>query len=151
MESATVVKIRDIIGPVLVSLGFELVEVQLRNEQIGLVLRIIIYKDSGISIADCSAVSREVGHLLEVEDVISRAYHLEVSSPGLDRPLRAERDFARNIGKKVNVTINDGEQTKIVTGSIKCCVGEILEIVVGDAVQAISLSEVAKAKLAIEF
>ena len=98
-------------------------------------------------------MSRELGPLLEVEDVISKAYHLEVSSPGLDRPLTTERDFSRNIGKKINLTINkDVEQTKRgVTGIIKSCAAEILEIAVGDTVQTINLSEVSRAKLVIGF
>ncbi len=153
MGSATAIKIQDIIEPVLESLGFELVDVQLRTEPIGLVLRVIIYKDSGISVGDCSTVSRELGPLLEVEDVISKAYHLEVSSPGLDRPLTTERDFSRNIGKKITLTIKgDAEQKKKgVTGTIKSCASEILEVAVGDTVRTINLSEVFRAKLVIGF
>jgi len=151
MESPTVVKIQEMIEPVLRSLGLELVEVQLRTEQNGLVLRITIYKDDGITVDDCSAVSREVGQLLDIEDVISRAYHLEVSSPGLDRPLKSKRDFARNIGKKVKLTIVDGERTDVIIGRIKGCAGEIVEIDAGDDVLRICLTDVARAKLVIEF
>jgi ribosome maturation factor RimP len=151
MELSTVVKIQGMIEPVLRSLGYELVEVQLRTEQNGLILRIIIHQDAGITVNDCSVVSREIGQLLEVEDVISRAYHLEVSSPGLDRPLKTERDFTRNIGKKVKVITADGEQKKVVIGKIKGCAGDVVEIDAGNDVQGIPLSAVAKAKLVIEF
>ena len=96
-------KITAVIGPVVVEKGYELVEIQFRNEQHGWVLRIIIYKEEGIGVDDCAAVSREVGHILEVEDVIQQKFHLEVSSPGLDRPLTTSRDFLRNIGKKVKI------------------------------------------------
>nr|MBF0222641.1 ribosome maturation factor RimP [Desulfobulbaceae bacterium] len=152
MESTTVVKIQEIIEPVLASLGYELVEVQLRTEQIGLVLRVIIYKDGGISVDDCSAVSREVGPLLEVEDIISRAYHLEVSSPGLDRPLKTERDFTRNTGKKIKLTFIDPEQSHAtVIGVVKSCENERLEIEGDNGMHVINLVDVTKAKLVIEF
>lgn len=136
----------------LASLGFELVEVQLRTEQIGLVLRVIIYKEGGISVGDCSAVSREVAPLLEVEDIISKAYHLEVSSPGLDRPLRTERDYSRNIGKKIKLTFDDVEKVhRTVVGIIVSCANDLLEIQDDRAVQVINLADVTKAKLVIEF
>lgn len=99
MGTETIERVTEIIQPVLDDLGLELVELQLRSEgKKGLVLRIIIFKEGGVSLDDCAQVSREVGFLLEVEDPIGRSYVLEVSSPGLDRPLKTERDFERNKG-----------------------------------------------------
>ncbi len=79
--------------PVLEELGLELVEVQYRREQSGWVLRLIIDKQDGVSLDDCAAVSREISQLLDIEDFIDQAYNLEVSSPGLNRPLKSMADF----------------------------------------------------------
>lgn len=152
VDSSKVRTIEGIANPILLSLGLELVEVQLRTEPIGLVLRIIIFREgAGVSVDDCTAVSKEIGHLLEVEDVISAAYHLEVSSPGLDRPLKTERDFTRNRGGKVKITYRVDERTMELTGIIKDCQGEVLEIRDGESMQTLRLADVAKAKLVIEF
>lgn len=151
METATTARIRQLVEPVLTELGYELVELQLRNEQLGLVLRLIIYKDGGISLDDCSMVSRTVGPLLEVEEPIARAYHLEVSSPGLDRPLKTERDFARNMGQKVEVVFRVGEVTKNVVGTIAGVNEIMVTITVDGAPEQIALADIVKAKLVIEF
>ena len=93
-----VAEVERLIEPVLAEKLLELVEVQFRQEPIGWVLRVIIYKQGGTSVDDCATVSRELSHLLDVEDLIPQKYHLEVSSPGLDRPLKTEKDFLRNKG-----------------------------------------------------
>jgi len=94
--------------PIVAELGLELVEVQFRPEQVGWVLRLIIDRDSGVTLDDCTAVSRELSALLDVEDIVDGpAYHLEVSSPGLDRPLRTVRDYVRCKGRKIKVTTRE--------------------------------------------
>jgi ribosome maturation factor RimP len=69
---------------------------------------ILIDGDNGITIQKCAEVSRHVGFHLEEEDVIDHAYTLEVSSPGVDFPLKSQRQFAKNIGRTVAVKFNDG-------------------------------------------
>lgn len=147
----TVAAITDLIEPVVVDMGYELVEVQFRNEQIGLVLRIIIYKGDGISLDDCSMVSREVSHLLEVEDLITKAYHLEVTSPGLDRPLKTERDFLRNMGKKIQIRfVADGREQDEV-GCVAGVNGNDVVLSVAGEMKNIAIESVKKAQLIIEF
>lgn len=145
-------RIHALIEPLVTDMGYELVEVVVRTERIGLVLRIVIYQESGISIDDCATVSREVSRLLEVEDPLPGAYHLEVSSPGLDRPLRTERDFARNLGERVRVvrTDNDGG-TGTTTGTIAGVNAEAVTIDTGAGHAEIPLADVKKAKLVIDF
>ena len=151
MESATMAKVRQLVEPVLTDLGYELVELQFRTEQVGLVLRLILHKEGGIGLDDCSTTSRTIGHLLEVEDLIGKAYHLEVSSPGLDRPLTTDRDFARNMGQKVEMKLRVGEATRNVIGFI-ADVNEIMVIITVDgAPEQIALTDIVKAKLVIEF
>lgn len=97
-----------LISPILDDLEFELVDLEYKREGRDLFLRIFIDKPGGISLDDCVNVSREVGALLEVENVIDEAYRLEVSSPGLDRPLKRPEDFERFVGEHVKVKAKDG-------------------------------------------
>jgi ribosome maturation factor RimP len=151
MGTATKAQVRQLVEPVLTELGYEVVDLQLRNEQIGLVLRLIIHKEGGVSLDDCSTASRTIGHLLEVEDLIGKAYHLEVSSPGLDRPLTTARDFARNMGQKVETTLQGSESTRKVIGVIAGVNEIMVTITVDGAPEQIALTEIVKATLVIEF
>jgi ribosome maturation factor RimP len=151
METATTANIRELVEPVLTDLGYELVELQLRNERVGLVLRLIIHRQGGISLDDCTTVSRMVGALLEVEDPIGKPYHLEVSSPGLDRPLTTARDFARHMGEKVTISLVQGEETRTVTGLIAGVDDIMVTVTVDEAPEQIALTAIVKARLVIEF
>lgn len=151
METATMAKVRQLVEPVLTELGLELVELQLRNEQIGLILRLIIYKQEGISLDDCATTSRTIGHLLEVEDPIGRPYHLEVSSPGLDRPLTTARDFVRNMGQKVEIKLLVAGTKRNVIGVIADVNETTVTITVDGAPDQIALADIVKAMLVIEF
>lgn len=152
MASGTVEIINEIIGPLVRDLGFELVEIQLRREKTGLVLRVIIYKKEGISLADCTLVSREVGYLLEVDDPIGSAYSLEVSSPGLDRPMVTARDFERNKGRKIKVVFDDMDEKKTVVGIVQTVEDELFVYVdTGKNNFKIDLASINNARLVIEF
>ncbi|MBQ8800275.1 MAG: ribosome maturation factor RimP [Lachnospiraceae bacterium] len=91
--------------PIMERTGFELVDVEYVKEGSNYYLRAYIDKEGGITINDCEAVSRELSDLLDVEDFIPEAYILEVSSPGLGRQLKKEKDFARSIGEDVEVKL----------------------------------------------
>jgi ribosome maturation factor RimP len=86
---------------ILRSEGMELVDVQFRRESHGLMLRIFIDKPGGVTIDDCSSISQQLGDVLDVKDVIHYPYRMEVSSPGLTRPLKKEKDFERFIGEYI--------------------------------------------------
>ena len=81
----------------------ELVDLEYKHEGRDWFLRIFIDKEGGVTLDDCADVSREVGAVLEVEDLIRTAYRLEVSSPGIDRPLKKVKDFERFSGSLVKV------------------------------------------------
>jgi len=89
--------------PVLHAEGMELIEVEFRRESHGWVLRLYIDREEGISVDDCAQVSRTLSDLLDVTDPIDYPYHLEVSSPGLNRPLRKGEHFARFVGSTVEI------------------------------------------------
>jgi len=90
-----------LIEPVLVIEELELVDVEYKKEGKNWVLRIFIDKEGGVTIADCQKISRLTGDLIDVEETITTAYSLEVSSPGLNRVLKREKDFLKFKGKQI--------------------------------------------------
>jgi len=96
-------KVRQIAAPLAAHEGLELVDVELGGGGGRQTLRLLIDKPSGVSLDDCTAVSRAVSVALDVEDPIAGAYDLEVSSPGLDRPLRTAEHFEKYAGQKVRL------------------------------------------------
>ena len=98
-------KTEEILLPIVEKNGFELVDVEYVKEGGSWYLRAYIDKPGGINVDDCEIVSRELSDILDEKDFIDEAYILEVSSPGRGRPLKKERDFARSIGKDVDVRL----------------------------------------------
>ena len=91
--------------PIVEEMNFELVDVEYVKEGGNYFLRAYIDKEGGITINDCETVSRRLSELLDEADFIPDSYILEVSSPGLGRPLKKDKDFARSIGKKVEIRL----------------------------------------------
>jgi len=98
-----IAEIWQLVQPVIGGEGMELVEVEYRCEPQGWVLRLFIDQDGGVTVDDCARVSQVVGDFLDVADPIANQYHLEVSSPGLNRPLRKLEHFQRYSGSIVDV------------------------------------------------
>jgi len=106
MAAEFLTQIQTMLDPILADYGLECVEIEFKREPQGQVLRIFIDKEGGVSLDDCVTVSRELGAVLEIDDPIPGAYRLEVSSPGLDRPLKTVRDFERFAGQAVKIKTN---------------------------------------------
>ena len=96
-------KTTDFVQPILDRMGFELYDVEYVKEGSDFYLRIYIDKEGGITINDCVDVTREMNEILDKEDYIKDPFIFEVSSPGLDRPLKKDKDFERNLGKQVDI------------------------------------------------
>ena len=96
-------KTESLILPILERLEFELVDVEYVKEGSIYYLRAYIDKEGGITVNDCELVAREMNDLLDKEDFIPDSYTFEVSSPGLGRPLKKEKDYVRNMGKEVEI------------------------------------------------
>ncbi len=96
-------KAEELALPIVESFGFELVDVEYVKEAGTWYLRLYIDKEGGITINDCEAVSRLFGEKLDEEDFIQEAYVMEVSSPGLGRPLKKEKDYRRSMGKELEI------------------------------------------------
>jgi ribosome maturation factor RimP len=113
-------RIRQLVAMAVESLGYELVDLELKGAGNNSVLRIYIDKPGGISHSDCGLVSEQVGTVLDVEEVIPHKYTLEVSSPGLDRKLVKESDFSRFEGKLAKIqTRIPLQQQKVFKGRLK--------------------------------
>ena len=151
-KSTITKQISDLIEPVLDEMGFELVDIEYLLKSGRWVLRIFIDKDSGITIDDCARVSREFGDLIDIEEIIDQQYMLEVSSPGLNRPLKKENDFIRSIGKRVNIkTIKSMEGRANFSGYLKNYQEEILYLETEAGLITLSLSEIDTANIVYEF
>ena len=93
----------ELITPILDRMNFELVEVEYVKEGGTWYLRAYIDKEGGITVNDCEAVAREMNEILDREDFVEDSYVFEVSSPGLGRPLKKEKDYIRSMGKEVEI------------------------------------------------
>lgn len=96
-------KIRQLIEPVLESEGMEIIDLECLKMKYRWLVRIYIDKERGVTINDCSEISKQVGDVLDVYDVLPGAYTLEVSSPGLNRPLTRDKDFIKYRGSTVRI------------------------------------------------
>lgn len=105
--------VRALVEPLVAAHVLELCDVEWTSSPHGKVLRVTIDSDAGIKVEDCVRVSRDLSTALDVSEIITPAYSLEVSSPGLDRPLRTLRDFSRQIGRlakvKLKAPAHDGQ------------------------------------------
>ena len=134
--------------PLLGDMGMELVEIQFRREGHGWVLRLFNDKEGGITIDDCAAVSREISAYLEVEDLIDHAYHLEVSSPGLERPLRKREDFIRFAERLVRIKLREPiNGQRVLIGTLLGLEGEMVLLEMDNETVRIDLENIAKARL----
>ena len=139
--------------------GFDLIEVQSGREQGGWVVRLFIDRPpdrpeasagttAGVSHQDCERVSRDVSAALDVADPIPHAYQLEVSSPGLDRPLRRERDFARFAGANARVRMTEGvEGRRNFSGTLRGAKDGRVEIECDGRSYQLPIDDIAKANL----
>ena len=135
----------------LLAKGLELIDVEFKKEGKNWVLRIYIDRERGVTLEDCQKVSRLAGDLIEVEDVIEPVYTLEVSSPGLNRVLKKEKDFLKYSGKKINVQCHapmDGR--KKFTGTLTDFTDQSIHLEVDGQHYTIPLNLVSKANLVIE-
>ncbi|MDE2485468.1 MAG: ribosome maturation factor RimP, partial [candidate division NC10 bacterium] len=104
MTGEVVERVKSIALPLFTELDLELVDVEFRREAGGWVLRLYLDKRGGVTLGDCQRVSEELSDLLDVENFIGHPYTLEVSSPGLNRPLCRESDFLRFVGQRARVS-----------------------------------------------
>lgn len=145
-------KTESLLQPIISELGFELVDVEFVKEGNDFYLRAFVDKEGGINIDDCETVSRRLSDLLDKEDFISEAYILEVSSPGLGRQLKKDKDFIRENGKEVEVKLfKPVEKTKELTGILKGFDAKTVTIETADGDVVLERDNIAKISLAFDF
>lgn len=156
MENETENSVNDNIlnmaNPLLSGKNMELVDLEFRKEGVGKVLRLFIDKPEGVTVEDCAVVSRELSTLLDVNEVISERYVLEVSSPGLRRPLKKVEDFKKYEGKLVLIKTNELiENRKVFKGYLKDTNDEGIQVDIDGSLHSLSFHQIKKANLEIDF
>ncbi|MCX5868197.1 MAG: ribosome maturation factor RimP [Proteobacteria bacterium] len=137
--------------PVVQGFGLELLRVEFRRERDGLVLRLFIDRESGVNVKDCERVSQDLNTMLSLQGVdgdIPGSYRLEVSSPGLERHLTREKEFLRNIGKKIRMIVREPDGRKIsVHGVLQAFAGDRITVATERGEKTVSLADLESAQL----
>jgi len=146
-----IARVEDFIVPLLTDMDIELVDIEFRREGHGWVLRLFIDHSGGVTLENCTKVSREVSSYLEVEDPIEHAYHLEVSSPGLERPLKKERDFIRFSGRMARIKLREKRNDqRVFIGKLQGMENEEVLLDVDGRIESFLPADIARARLILE-
>lgn len=120
-------KLTAVIEPIVAAQSYDLVELSLVRRKANSLLRVLADRAGGITLDGCAKLSRKISYALEVEDIIEGKYTLEVSSPGLDRPLTTVADFRRRVGETIRLTFKD-EGRSVTEGTLLKVDNEILTL-----------------------
>jgi len=151
-ENSVIENILHIAEPLLVGKNMELVDLEFRKEGVGKVLRLFIDKTGGVTVEDCANISRELSTLMDVNEIIEEKYVLEVSSPGLRRPLKKIDDFKKFKGKLVLIKTKEPiENRKVFKGYLKDTNDEGIEMDIDGLLYSLSFQQIHKANLEIDF
>ena len=152
MDEGIIERVKALADSYLSSHGMELVDIIYRRESPGMVLRLLVDTHDGITIEQCEKLNQYLNETLDKENVIEGHYVLEVSSPGLDRPLRTDRDFERVIGKELIITTFEPIDAKrTLEGKLISSDKENIVIDALDKNITIPRNKIAKATLDIDF
>jgi ribosome maturation factor RimP len=145
-------ELEQMVAPVVEAAGLELVEVTFRRESGGKVLRLTIDREGGIDLDTIADASERVSRRLDVEGFDPGPYRLEVSSPGLERPLRKPEDFARRLGQKVQVRAEAaGEDPAVMTGTLVSADQDAVTIATDVGERRVSHAEITSARTVFEW
>jgi len=139
-------KIMELVSAPIAELGFELIDIKLARYRKESRLQLFIDGDNGVSIDDCVRISRLVGPIFDNSGLFKFGYGLEVSSPGLDRPLETARDFKRRVGETVEIYFNDKKQ-KSVRGELVGADERFIEIKIENDLNKFDLMDIRKGKI----
>jgi ribosome maturation factor RimP len=141
-------RVNELAGPMCEAEGIELVHTEYQREPHGMILRIYIDKPGGTTLQDCTRVSRQLQDLLDVHLDVADNYYLEVSSPGVNRPLGKLSDFVRFKGRLAKIKVQQPiEGQKKFTGILSGVLQEAVAIQVGDRIVEIPYQEITRARL----
>ncbi|MBI4428054.1 MAG: ribosome maturation factor RimP [Ignavibacteriales bacterium] len=117
-------KIEGSILPILEAKNAFLVDVQVRSERGEQFIQALVDTDEGVTIEQCAEISRELSRVLRVQEAVGDDYHLEISSPGIDKPLKLLRQYRKNIGRKYRVRYRMDTEARSLTGTLAGVAGE---------------------------
>jgi len=136
------------LSPVVEDHGMEIVDLEYRTERSGWVLRLFVDRPGGVSVEDCARVSRDCSVVLDAEQLISRRYRLEVSSPGIERRLRKRKHFEKQVGQRVHVLFREQvDGRRQVTGNLTEVREDAITVEAQDDTVTVALANVKRAKL----
>ncbi len=142
----------EVLHPIVEENSCELVDIKYLRESGGRVLRIYLDKEGGVTVDDCANVSRELGVVLDAYDIIPHSYTLEVSSPGLRRPLKRQSDYERFKGRRVKIKTTDPvEDRRVFSGTLLGMKGEMILVQVEGRSYSVPFGSVSRANLEIDF
>ena len=147
-QEVNVEKIREFILPIIEQNTAELIDLEFKGKKGNQVLRVFVDTEGGITLKQCEQISREISDFLDQKDLISGKYRLEVSSPGIDRPLKTYRDFKRNLSRKVRIEFfNQDRELETKIGTIHSVQEDQVTLEVEKGSIKISLVNIKKAKI----
>jgi ribosome maturation factor RimP len=151
-KNGIVERIEELAIPVLASEGLELVDVEFKREGYGQVLRFFIDREGGVDLDACTKASEVLSRMLDLEDLITSSYNLEVCSPGIERPLKKPQDFQKYSGAKAHIkTKRKIHERKHFTGTIEAATEEAVTVEDEGVKIEIPYEEVSKAHLVVDF
>jgi ribosome maturation factor RimP len=153
-QEGSLERVRSVATRVTADCGFELVDAEMKRAADGLLVRLYVDKPGGIGLSELQSVSTEVSAILDAEDPIEGRYTLEVSSPGLDRPLKTEDDYRRFAGRLAKLSSYEPlDGRRHWTGRIISCEGGVvtLDLEKGQGEALVPLSKVSHGRLEVEF
>ncbi len=142
---------RSLIEPIIAGMGLSLVDVTIHGRGARTILRVFVDQAGGVTIERCAQASRAIEEVLERTELFPERYILEVSSPGIDRPLQSEQDFSFHIGRKVKVSYEIEQHLQEITGIIEGVSDGVLTLSTKEGLKSLPLSDILKAKLVLEF
>ena len=151
MDDPRLQSIRALAEPVLTDASAELVELSVRRQGRQVILRFLIDTVGGVTIQDCARLNRALGDAIERAGLLDESYTLEVSSPGLDRPLASKRDFERAIGEQVELQVTDAAASRQVRGMLLAVQDEAVVVTTSTGNVTIPLAQIQRATKAIRF
>lgn len=142
-------EVEQMVEPILANEGFDLVETKLARHKNKYRLQVYADSDRGITLEDCAHLSQLIGAALEATDLFEKGYILEVSSPGVDRPLITSKDFRRRVGREMKIELLADGEVKTIRGTLTDVSDTTLTVAGEQGEKTIALEDVSRGKLII--
>lgn len=148
---ASVEKLRELVQPIIDDYGAELVDLEVKGKGDRKLLRIFVDIAGGVTVDDCVHLTKKLMNLSSLNATLGRNYRLEVSSPGLDRPLKTKRDFERHLGEEVTIDYTISGRTTRIEGKILNTSDDLVTIRNAESENHIPLNSIMRAKLKLKW